>query len=59
MKKEGETMLEEKTTETLKEKKEDAKEMAELLKTIPQERKGEAMGLIRGFALGAKKKEVV
>ena len=52
-------MLEEKTTETLKEKKEDAKEMAELLKTIPQERKGEAMGLIRGFALGAKKKEVV
>lgn len=52
-------MLEEKRIETLEEKKEDAKEMAELLKTIPRERKGEAMGLIRGFALGAKEKEVV
>lgn len=52
-------MFEGKKTETLEEKKQDAKEMAELLETIPQERKGEALGLIRGFALGAKEKEAV
>lgn len=54
-------MVAEKAIETLEEKKNDAREVAEILKEIPQERKGEALGLIRGFALGAKgeEKEVV
>lgn len=53
-------MENERKAETLEEKKSDAKEVAEILKEIPKDRKGEALGLIRGFALGVKEeKEVV
>lgn len=44
-------------TDTLEEKKDDAKELADILARIPKERKSEAIGIIKGFALCAEKEE--
>ena len=52
-------MTDEKKVETIEEKKNDAKEVAEILQDILKERKGEALSLIQGFALGAARKEVM
>lgn len=51
-KKRGENM-----TDTLEEKKDDAKELVDILARIPEERKREAIGIIKGFALCAEKEE--
>lgn len=44
-------------TDTLEEKKDDAKELVDILVRIPEERKREAIGIIKGFALCAEKEE--
>lgn len=44
-------------TDTLEEKKDDAKELVDILARIPEERKREAIGIIKGFALCAEKEE--
>lgn len=44
-------------TDTLEEKKDDAKELVDILARIPKERKREAIGIIKGFALCAEKEE--
>lgn len=38
-------------TESIQKKKDDSKEFAELLKRVPQERKGEVLGLVTGFVI--------
>lgn len=44
-------------TDTLEEKKDDAKELVDILARIPEERKREEIGIIKGFALCAEKEQ--
>lgn len=37
--------------------KKDAEEIIEVLKKVPEERKGEVLGIIRGYALAAETEE--
>ena len=37
--------------------KRDAEEIIELLKKVPKERKGEVLGIVRGYALAAETEE--
>ena len=42
----------------LSEKRQDATELIRLLETIPEDRKGEVLGIVRGFALCAENEKV-
>lgn len=39
-------------TETIENKKNDAKELIEIISKVPPEKKGEVLGIVKGFALG-------
>lgn len=40
-------------SEEIKKMKDDSKEIIAVIEKIPKERKAEALGIVRGFALGA------
>lgn len=39
----------------IEKKKDDSKELISVLEKVPEERKAEVLGILRGFALGAEK----
>lgn len=52
----GESMEKERKENTyLEQNKKDSEELLEILKKVPNERKGEVLGIVKGFALCAEK----